>query len=753
MTSVKSPPTPTGRHRPFSSALVTIRPGAGALVRLVARRPKLVLLTALLLAGLAIAFSGDVVGALKTGGFDDAHSDSVRGRAVLAQHFRTADPNLVVLIEKRGGSVDDADTGAAALQVTRRLGASTGVTVVGSYWNARLPQLVNRDHDKGIVLAHVDGDEDQSAHRVARLHDDLAGTVGAVRVSFGGVTQINNDINASVTADLAKAESIAIPITLVLLLLVFGTVWAAGAPLLIGIFSILMTLGALRLLAAVTDVSVFSINMATALGLGLAVDYSLLFVSRYREQRARDSDLVTALGATVRTAGRTILFSAATVAVAFCSLLVFPQYFLRSFAYAGIAVVVATVGAALLVLPALLVVLGDRIDKWSLPRRRPADGGYAPFWGRLAAFVMRRPVLTAAPVVLVLLVLALPFTHVRFGVADDRVLPGHVESRVVADTIRGEFAGTGSGATVVVAQHWGAGPDGVVRAAEYAARVSDVKGVTRVDSMAGPFAGGAAVSATTAAPSSFSAGDATWFSVLSDVEPYSSRGADLARAVRAVPVPAGVSVLVTGPAAQLVDITGSIGGRLPLALVLIACTTFALLFLLTGSVLLPVKALLLNLLTMSAVFGVAVWIFQDGHLSGLLGQTATPLAVAIPVLLFCVAFGLSMDYEVFVLSRIIERHRLGADLHTSVVDGLSRSGRVISAAAAIMSVSFLAMLSSGVSFIQFFGLCASLAIILDALLVRPVLVPALMRLAGRWNWWAPRPLRALHDRLGLREES
>jgi putative drug exporter of the RND superfamily len=749
MTSLKSPLIRYGRHRPATSGRV----GPGPAAPFVARHPKLVLLTALLLAVLAIAFSGDVVGALKTGGFDDASSDSVHGRAVLAQHFRAADPNLVVLIEKPGGSVDDADTGAAARYVTQRLGATPGVTVAGSYWADRLPQLVDRNRDKGIVLVHVDGDEDQSAQRVANLHEDLAGTTGAVRVSFGGLTQINNDINASVTADLARAESIAIPITLVLLLLVFGTVWAAGAPLLIGIFSILMTLGALRLLAVFTDVSVFSINMATALGLGLAVDYSLLFVSRYREQRGRDSDLVTALSVTIRTAGRTILFSAATVAVALCSLLVFPQYFLRSFAYAGVAVVAATVGAALLVLPALLVLLGDRIDKWSLPRRRPTDGGYAAFWGRLAAYVMRRPVLTAAPVVLVLLVLALPFTHVGFGVADDRSLPARSESRIVADTIRGEFAATGSGATVIVAQRWGGGPDGVARAADYAARVSRVHGVARVDSMAGSFAGGAAASGPAPPASGFTAGDATWFSVLSDVEPYSSRGADLARAVRAVPVPAGVAVLVTGPAAQLVDMTGSIGGRLPLALILIACTTFALLFLLTGSVLLPVEALLLNLLTMSAVFGIAVWIFQDGHLAGLLGFTATPLAVAMPVLLFCVAFGLSMDYEVFVLSRIIERHRQGADLRTAVVDGLSRSGRVISAAAAILSVSFLAMLSSGVSFIQFFGLCASLAIILDALLVRPVLVPALMRLAGRWNWWAPRPLRALHDRLGLREHS
>ena len=735
-------------HRP-----VTAGPDAGPLVRLVVRRPKLVLLTALLLAGLAIAVSGDVVGALKTGGFDDPRSDSVHGRALLAEHFRAADPNLVILIEKRGGSVDDADTRATARWITQRLAATDGVAVAGSYWNDRLPQLVDRARDKGLVLVHVDGDEDQSAQRVAHLHDDLADTTGAVRVSFGGLTQINNDINDQVTADLARAESIAIPVTLLLLLLVFGTVWAAGAPLLIGIFSILMTLGALRLLAAVTDVSVFSINMATALGLGLSVDYSLLFVSRYREQRGRGDDVGTALGATIRTAGRTILFSAATVAVALCSLLVFPQYFLRSFAYAGIAVVLATVGAALLVLPALLVLLGDRIDKWSLPRRRPADDGYTAFWGRIAAQVMRRPVLTAAPVVLVLLVLALPFTHVRFGVADDRVLPRQAESRAVADTIRDEFAGSGSGATVIVTRHWGGTRDSYLRAAEYAARVSQVPGVTRVDSMAGSFAGGATAPGRTARRSGFTTGDAAWFSVLSDVEPYSSRGAALARAVRAVPVPAGVPVLVTGPAAQLVDITGSIGARLPYALILIACTTFALLFLLTGSLFLPIKALLLNLLTMSAVFGVAVWIFQDGHLAGLLAHTATPLAVAIPVLLFCVAFGLSMDYEVFVLSRIIERHRQGADLPTSVVDGLSRSGRVISAAAAILSVSFLAMLSSRVSFIQFFGLCASLAIILDALLVRPVLVPACMRLAGRWNWWAPRPLRALHDRLGLQEHS
>ncbi|GIF05967.1 MMPL family transporter [Actinoplanes siamensis] len=719
----------------------------GPVVRFVARRPKLVLLVALLLAALAVAFSGGLVGALKTGGFDDPASDSVRGRQVLAERFRAADPNLVVLISKPGGSVDDPDITAVARQITDRLAGDHAVTVAGSYWTGRVPQLASRSRDAGLVLVHVDGDENTSAGRVATLHDELAVAQGPVRVSFGGFTQINNDINDQVTRDLATAESIAIPITLVLLLLVFGTVGAAGAPLLIGIFSIVGTLGTLRLLAAITDVSVFSVNMATALGLGLAVDYSLLFVSRYREERRLEADLATALGNTMRTAGRTIAFSAATVAVALCSLLVFPQYFLRSFAFAGIAVVVTTVGAAMLVLPALLALLGHRIDKWSLWQPR-AD---STFWARLAAFVLRRPVRTAAPVILILALLAVPLAHVRFGLADDRVLPGTAESRVVAETLRTRFSDTGSGATVVVAEHWGAGTDARIRVADYAARLSEVPGVTRVDSMVGTYRHGVIVVAPGRPDPRFVNRETTWFSVVSGVEPYSDEGAALARAVRAVPVPAEVPVLVTGPPAQLVDITGSIGARLPVAGILIAVTTFLLLFLLTGSVLLPLKALLLNTLTMSAVFGVAVWVFQDGHLSEVLGQTGTPLAVAIPVLLFCVAFGLSMDYEVFVLSRVIERHEQGADLRTAVVEGMSRSVRVISAAAGILSVSFLAMLTSGVSLIQFFGLCASLAIILDALLVRPVLVPAFMRLAGRWNWWAPRPLRALHARLGLRE--
>jgi RND superfamily putative drug exporter len=762
----------------------------GRLLRLTLGWPKTVLLVAVLIGALATVFGANAGSAFKTGGFDDPGSESVRGRAALNELFETADPNLVVLVEKAGGSADDADAAKTGRDVTARLKASEGVVVVASYWTDSRPELRSRQGDAGLVLARVAGDEDDSARRTARLHADLERSEGPVQVRFGGLTQLNNDMNEQVKADLAKAESIAIPITLLLLLIVFGTVVAAGVPLIVGLFAIAGTLGALAGLASVTDVSIFAVNLTTALGLGLAVDYSLLFVSRYREERAAEPTAgptvagtvyraggraagptvvtalsgrsaavphskaltVAALTATMRTAGRTIVFSAATVAAALSCLLVFPQYFLRSFAYAGAAVVLLTLLGALVVLPAVLVLLGDRIDRWALPGRRRLSRTDAGVWGRVAAVVLRRPLLTAAPVVAVLLALGAPFLHIQFGIPDDRVLQPSVEGRQVADRLRADFSTTPVGSLVVVAEHWGSGTESDERAAAYAEDLSLVAGVDGVESVAGSYKDGRRVAEPSAETSGrFRSGEATWLSVQSGVEPYSGKGGDLARAVRAAPVPDGRDVLVTGQAAQLVDITESIGERLPIALALIGLITFVLLFLLTGSVLLPVKALALNTLTLTAVFGAMVLIFQDGHLSGLLGFTPTTLAVTIPVLLFCVTFGLSMDYEVFVLSRISERHEAGADLQTAVTEGLSRSGRVISAAAAILSASFLAMLVSGVSFIQLLGLGAGLAILVDALLVRPVLVPAFMRLAGRWNWWAPAPLRAVHARFGLSE--
>jgi putative drug exporter of the RND superfamily len=726
-------------------------PRANRVLRLILRQPRAVIAAAVLFTVLAGVLGVDAVAHLKVGGYDVEQSESIRGREVLAEKFPDSNPNLVVLVDKPGGRVDDSGVTVIGRAMTRRLASSDGVILVASYWDTPVPDLRGGDGESGLILVRVTGNDNQVAKRVERLHDLMGTTGAAVRVRFGGLPQANNDMDAQAKSDLATAETIVIPLTLLLLLFVFGTVVAAGIPLLIGVFAIVGTLGALRVLAMFTDVSVFSVNLATALGLGLAVDYSLLFVSRYRDERRLRPDIVAALTATMRTAGRTIVFSAATVAVALSCLLVFDQYLLRSFAYTGVAVVAVTVLGATVVVPALLVLLGDRIDKWPLPGRRVRGGHTVGRWGRLAAVVVRFPVAAAMPVITLLLVLGAPLLHVKFGLADERVLPSQAESRQVADQLRDQFPATAAGSLSLIAPEWKPTPAAEGELGDYAQQLSTVAGVRRVDSAAGTFAHGVGVARVGMGGTRFQAAAATWLSVRTDAEPYSARGAALARAVRALPVPGGRTVLVTGQSAQLVDVTASVAERTPLALALIFLTSLVLLFLLTGSVVLPLQAIALNLLTLVAVFGAMVWVFQDGHLASLLGFTPTTQSVVFPILVFCITFGLSMDYEVFVLARITEQHEAGMALAPAVIQGVSHSARVISAAALVLCVSFLGLATSRVSFIQFMGLGAGMAILLDAFLVRPVLVPAFMGLAGRWNWWAPAPLRALHRRFGLRE--
>jgi RND superfamily putative drug exporter len=516
------------------------------------------------------------------------------------------------------------------------------------------------------------------------------------------------------------------------------------------------TFAALSVLAELTEVSVFALNLTTALGLGLAVDYSLLVVSRFREEMALGRSPAEAVGVTLRTAGRTVLFSSATIAVALSALLVFPLYFLRSFAYAGIAVVAVAALASLVTLPALLFVLGPRVDRLRVGRRRSAVPSSTGFWNRLASLVMRRPVLAAAPVVGVIAVLTVPFLGVNFGLPDDRVLPAEAsQARQVGDVLRGEFASQDSGALPVVLQ----GVDGATPAerdaavASYATALSRVGDVARVD-----FAGGTVADGRLVAPAQPGAvermvrGADAYLQVVPSVDPNGPAAEALVDAVRAVPAPTAAGErLVGGPSAQLVDAKGTIGSRLPLAIGLIAATTFVLLFLFTGSVVLPLKALVINAVSIVGVLGAMVWVFQDGNLSEVLGFTPTPLSLTMPLLMFCVAFGLSMDYEVFLLGRIKEQHDAGADTVTAVASGLERTGRIVTTAAALLAITFFAFTTSKVSFLQLFGLGTGLAIVLDATLVRGVLVPALMRIMGRLNWWAPRPLRAVYERFGLAE--
>src|SRR6266545_4811444 len=671
---------------------------AGSLLR----RRVLVLVVAVAVVGLAGVLGAGVVSKLRSGGFEDPAASSTRAEDALRDTFHTGEPNLVLLVTADHGTVDQA-------------GLANGF------------------------------DRDQ----------------GGMRVQVGGQARVFGEVSDQVERDLARAEMIAVPITLVLLVVVFSSAVAGALPLAVGGFAIVGTLLVLRLLAGLTDVSVYALNLTTALGLGLAIDYSMFIVSRYREELRAGREPPDALVTTMRTAGRTVLFSAATVAVALVAL--------------------PAVGA-LVVLPALLAVLGRRIDSLRLPfgRRRAARraaaraaagpgagaaGTGSGAWHRIAMAVMRRPVPIALGVVAVLLVLGAPFLGVRFGLPDDRVLPASASSRQVADAIRNDFTARDASALQVVATDAGAPATRAAEIDRYAASLSGLAGVARVDAMTGSYAGGHKLQATggrattgaaarasaAQAADRFVAGGATWLRVVPTVEAYSSAGENLVERVRALPAPFGVEV--GGPSAQLVDTKAAISDRLPMAVAVIAGATLLLLFLMTRLPVIPIKALILNLLSLSAVYGAMVFIFQDGHLSGLLDFTSTgTIDTSMPVLLSCIAFGLSMDYEVFLLSRIKEEYDRTGDTISSVATGLERSGRIVTTLAALLAIVFIAFATSQVTFLKLFGIGSALAIVVDATLIRALLVPAFMRLAGRANWWAPRPLRLLHDRIGLRED-
>ena len=713
--------------------------------RLAYRYPRYVLVGTVLFV-IAAAIAGvSVFGAVKSGGFDNPDAESSRAKAVLAERFHAGSPDVVLLTRVPGG-VDAAAASGHAL--VDRLGAEEGVERVLSYWDTGDTGLRSADGRSALVLVDLVGDEEQLGTIAARLTDEYSGAKAGPGLDavVGGPAALGNELGETVGADLGRAESIAIPVTLVLLLVVFGSVVAALLPLAVGVIAIFGAFLALYLLTLATDVSVFSINLATAMGLGLAIDYSLLIVSRFREELGKGADTETAVARTMTTAGRTVLFSSVTVAVSLSALLIFPLYFLRSFAYAGIAVVAISALAAMLALPALLAVLGPRVDRFAVRRKRPATTSDQGLWHRVAHTVMRRPVLTGLPVVALLVVLAAPFLGISFGLPDDRDLPATSVARTVGDSVRADFGGGSARAFPIVLPQ--ASPE---QATEAALRVSAVDQVTRVDTLTGSFAGGVKVAEPTPRSPAFADATGAFLQVSSDVEPVSVAGEQLVERLRAVD--AGVPLQVAGPAADLVDSKAAIFGLVPLALGIVAAATFVLLFLMTGSVLVPIKAIVLNVLSLGATFGAMVWVFQDGHGSGLLDFTPTgTLNTTMPILMFCIAFGLSMDYEVFLLSRIKEEHDQTGDTTTAVATGLQRTGRIMTAAAGVLAVTFIAFATSQVTFIKLMGLGLTIAVLMDATLVRGVLVPAFMRLAGEANWWAPPLLRRLHQRFGLSEE-
>src|SRR5918998_1875767 len=657
----------------------------------VRRRRAVLVLTALFFVAAAVLGSG-VFDKLSTGGFQDPEAESTQAADLLDERFGQGDPNLVLLVAPDGGVVDDPEAVEAGTALTERLAGEEGVASAVSYWSlGSPPPLRSEDGDEALVLAFVDGNEDEVEEAVADLTDRYEGEQDGLDVAVGGRDAVFHEVGTTIESDLARAESIAVPLTLLCLVLVFGGLVAASLPLFIGGLAVFGAFLSLSLLSAVTDVSIFSINLTTAMGLGLGIDYGLFMVTRFREELRAGLPVDAAVVRTVETAGRTVAFSGLTVAVSLSALLVFPLYFLRSFAYAGIAVVLVASVVSVVSMAALFAVLGHRVNKLQLWHRSAPEEGTG-FWHRVAMAVMKRPLPIAAVVTVALLLLGAPFLGLQFAQPYDRVLPEGNPAREVSERLRRDFSSRETNAFAVVTAGDDPVVDGDVSAA--AATLSGVDGVERVDARTGSYVDGALVFPPGPASERFEGDEGTWFSVVPAVEPISPEGEQLVTDLRDVEGP--TDLLVGGGSASLVDSKSAILDRLPLAAGIVVLATFVLLFLAFGSVVVPAKAIVLNILSLTATFGAMVWIFQEGNGSGLLDFTATgALDTSTPILMFCIAFGLSMDYEVFLLSRIKEEHDRTGDNTRSVA--------------------------------------------------------AFMRLAGELNWWAPAPLRRLHARIGLSE--
>ncbi|WP_329469510.1 MMPL family transporter [Streptomyces sp. NBC_01723] len=718
------------------------------IAELAIRRSRLVLVITAAAVVLMGVLGAGAFGKLLPGGFDDPSSQSSKAKAVISDEFG-GESNLVLLVRAPEGGVDAEAVKRQGAKLAADLKKEDTVANAVSYWDTGNPDLRSKDGSQAMVLAHVKGGDTEERENAKEIIDEYTGAKGAgLTVEAGGTAAVGDDMGTYSSEDLVLAEAIALPLTLLLLLLVFGSVVSALLPLVIGLIAIVGTFAELFLLGSATSISITATNLTTALGLGLGIDYALLMVSRFREQLAKGASVDDAVRHTVHTAGRTVAFSAATVAVALAALLVFPQYFLRSFGYAGVGVVAIAAISTLFVMPALLKVLGHRVNKGQLPWAKNArrQESRVPFWGRLARTAMRRPALTALPVLAVLLLAASPLLGITIGIADERSLPEDAKSRQVSAALEKNFNGSDAAAIHVVMDK------AVDRAPldAYAGKLSELDGVVRVEASTGTYTGGRA---TAPGPRNTALGrpEAQRINVVSDLTPMSDAAQDLVKDVRAVDAPEGTGALAGGRDAALVDSKDSITSLIPLAGGLIALTTFILLFLFTGSVVQPLRALVLNIVSLGAALGVMTWMFQDGHLSDLFGFTPQPMEVSMTLLMFCIAFGLSMDYEVFVTSRIKELHDEGADNETAVVNGLGHTGRIVSAAACLLAVSFFAFGTAGISYMQMFGLGSGLAILIDAVAVRGVLVPAAMRVLGRSAWYAPPFLRKAHDRFGLSE--
>ncbi|MGC1851362.1 MAG: MMPL family transporter [Solirubrobacterales bacterium] len=700
-----------------------------SLARLADRRARRVGLLAIAFFLLAGALGGSVADRLDPYGADDPGTEAVEAREQL-QDAGHRIPAVLVVVED--APVSQAATQRRIVALERELGARANVESVSSYYSTRSRDFVSLDGDStyvAVALKPIDDKEWQEAG--GEIADQLAGRPG---ITVGGAAVAQEQVNKQVEEDLRRAELLAFPLLFLLSFLFFRSLVAALLPVMIGLLAIVGTFLILRVASEFGSISIFALNLTTGLGLGLAIDYSLFIVSRYREEIAKDGPGLAAMRRVLATAGRTVFFSSLTVAAALASLLVFPQRFLYSMGLGGSLVVLLAALISLTVLPAVLTLLGTRVNSLSprfLQRRAEADArpDEQGFWYRLSRFVMRRPAPIATLSALLLIIMGLPFLNIKFNTVDPSVLPKDASARQAYDTVSAEFP------PYRETPIWLSVKDATPRAtAKLVAQVSNTPGVAAV------------------APPQPLRDGVTTIQVVSKNSFNSEASQSTVERIRDVPAPPGATVLVGGATADFIDFQGSLARHLPIAFAIIVIATLVILFLMTGSVVLPIKSLIMNVLNLSAVFGLLVLIFQDGRLEGLLDYTSSgAIEQTMPILLFAVAFGLSTDYAVFLLSRIKEARDNGASDSESVAIGLERTGRIVTAAALLFAVAIGAFATSQIIFIKQNGVGTALAVLIDASIIRALLVPSLMELLGKWNWWAPAPLRRLYERYGISE--
>jgi len=658
---------------------------------------------------------------LDSGGYSNPKSDSYKVYNYIHDTLKIADPTVVVVVDAGDSDISDPAVTQRALALEAKMAKEKGVTKTLSYWSAGGEKsFKSKDGKAGYILIYsaAEAFTPESQDLGAYFQDHYDGKVDGFTLYAGGVGVVGNAINTKISKDLSISEAISIPATFILLVFVFGAMVASAMPLIVGVSAILGAFFILYLFTLFTDVSIYALNLTTGMGLGLGIDYALLMVNRFREELHHGKNVEDSIITTLKTAGKTVFYSGLTVLVTLLSLTFFPLPFLKSFGYAGVSVVALAVAGALFGLPPILAMVGAKVDKGVVRKSAitPKEDGR---WAHTARYVMKRPVAVVVLALLILGIFAAPLKNIAFSQGDSRMLPASNRAAIATAVQAERFDGqTGNPVEIIILN--GVGREAEI--AEYAAQVAKVDGIFAVTP-----------------PQTY--GKDIRIVAYETMLPRTPEAQKMIHDIRDIKSPAGT--LVGGVAADYTDSQDGISSTLPWALGWIALSVLILIFIFTGSIILPIKAILLNVLSLGATMGALTWVFIDGHLQWLVGSftlTGT-LDTSIVILISVVVFGLSMDYELFLLSRIREEHMAGKTNVESVATGLQRSARIITAAAVLLAVVFAAFITSGVTSIKSMGFGVALAVILDATIVRGLLVPALMRLFGERNWWAPQFLK------------